>query len=188
MILLTSINDTLALVTASACSIDYTASYADITTTTFAPGAGQGAVTTGATTTIVAAPAASTQRQIKLVTVRNKDTANSQTLYLAKVVSGTAYRMTPDIVLAAGETLQYLDGQGFSVLDPFARSKQASSATLVNTPGVNNPYFVQNNDESAILNQVLMELRIMNLMIANAFSQNLELDALRSDLSYSLTS
>ena len=41
--------------------------------------------------------------------------------------TGTLIRVTPDVVLKPGEVLQYLDGQGFSVLDPFAQRKASGS-------------------------------------------------------------
>lgn len=131
MILLTSTNDSLELVTALAVATEWTAAYADHTTTTFTPGSGQGSVSTATDTTIVSAPGASTQRQIKLLTIRNAGTSN-QTVTIQKDVSGTEYRMSPDVVLAPGEVLQFVDGQGFSVLDPFAASKVSADAEITN--------------------------------------------------------
>lgn len=179
MILLTNTNESLELVTSLAGSVDYTASWADITSTSFAPAAGQGNIATAATTTIVAAPAASTQRQVKLITLRNRDI--SQTVYLQKNVGGVLVRMTPDVVLVAGEVLQYLDGQGFSVLDPFARPKQASSATLVNPPTANNQWPTTDADVEQILSRLLAEMQLTNLLLQTAFSINLDIDTLRGD-------
>lgn len=134
MILLTTVNDSLLLATENAQSVDWTVAYVDITTTTFVPGSGQGNVAAETDTTIVAAPAAATQRQIKLITVRNAGDS-TQTVTIEKDVSGTARAMTPDIDLEAGEILQYLDGQGFSVLDASGQKKivtpsDGSAATL----------------------------------------------------------
>ena len=178
MIILSGTTDSLELVTAYAGTIHYTVSYADITATVFTPGAGQGAITTAATTTLAAAPGASTNRQIKLLTVSNVDT-NSQTVTLQKTVSGTARIILNAIVLASGETLQYLDGQGFSVLDPFARSKEASTATIGNTPGVNTPYYVVDPEARYLMKMMIQEMRLLNLQTALAFNLNNDIDALR---------
>lgn len=52
--------DALELVTSTTAGIDYTASFADHTTTTFAPGKSAGAISSATTTTIVSAPADAT--------------------------------------------------------------------------------------------------------------------------------
>jgi hypothetical protein len=180
MIILSATNQSLEMVTSVASSIDYTSSYADITTTTFAPDGGQGNVVTAATTTIVAAPAASTQRQVKLLTICNRGV--SQTVYLQKNVGGTLIRMTPDLVIATGEVLQYLDGQGFSVLDPFARSKLVSSTTLVNAPTANSQWSVMDADGTFTMNKLLAEHTITNIIMNSAFNLNFDLETLRGDI------
>ena len=133
MILLTAVTETLELVTASADSVDYATAWADLTTTLFTPGTQQANIASATTTTIASAPAAATQRQIKLLTVRNRHASNSQTVKVQKNAGGTQIVLTPDVVLAPGEVLEYLDGQGFSVLDPFARRKVAPSAAAGQT-------------------------------------------------------
>ena len=115
--LLAATTESLELETSAAVSVDWSVYWADHTTTTFTPGAGQGNVATATTTTIVASPAASTQRQIKKISVRNRSSTAAQTVTLKKDVSGTEYHETPPITLQPGETLVYLDGAGYTVLN-----------------------------------------------------------------------
>lgn len=109
-VLLTATTEILELTTFSTSSTDYTVSYVDLTSSTFTPGSTQGNITTATTTTILSAPAASTQRQVKLITIRNKGTA-SQTVILKKDISGTEYFLTSSIALNPNETLT-LDSNG----------------------------------------------------------------------------
>lgn len=113
-ILLTATTETLELTTSSTASTDYLVSYVDITSSTFTPGSSQGNITTATTTTILSAPAASTYRQVKTISVRNKGTA-SQTVILKKDVSGTEYFLTGNVALAPGETLVADDNGSYSV-------------------------------------------------------------------------
>jgi len=120
-VLLTATTEIIELTTSTTASTDYTVSYVDHTSSTFTPGSTQGNITTATTTTILSAPAASTQRQVKLITVRNKGTA-SQTVILKKDISGTEYFLTGTITLNVNDTL-ILDSNGeYSV-------KNASGAT-----------------------------------------------------------
>ncbi|MEP7204647.1 MAG: hypothetical protein ABI716_00440 [Candidatus Saccharibacteria bacterium] len=113
MILLKATTETLALTTSSVADIDYSISYADITTTTFLPSTSEGKIVTATTTTALAAPAASTQRQIKLISFTNRHALTTNTIRVMKVISGTQYYLTPLATLLAGETMQYIDGQGW---------------------------------------------------------------------------
>lgn len=84
--------DALELITSAACSLDVVVSYVDYTASAATPGAQNTAITTATTTTIVSAPAASTQRQTKRINVRNKSTTTC-TVTMQKDVSGTNYEM-----------------------------------------------------------------------------------------------
>lgn len=114
MLLLTNTTHTLELISSSTSALNYTISWADITTTDFTPGSTDGAITTATTTTVLAAPAASTQRQVKFISVANKG-ASTQTITLQKDVSGTNYVILPSVSLLADQTLQYIDGEGFTI-------------------------------------------------------------------------
>jgi hypothetical protein len=123
MILLDATNETLEMLTGAAVSADYTVTYADIGPAAFTPGAAEGNVAAATTTTIVGAPASSVQRQIKLVTIRNRSATAAQVVTLKKDVAGTEYLLTPDVTLRPGEQLVYADGAGFTVLDRSGRVK-----------------------------------------------------------------
>ena len=115
MILLTNTTHILELLTTAAVSLDYYVSYADNTSSAFTPGVSSGNINTATTTTILSAPAASTQRQVKFLTLRNRSSTSSQGVTLKYDVSGTEQYITADITLAAGEVLEYNDGTGFII-------------------------------------------------------------------------
>ncbi len=130
MILLTSTNDTLELVTSSTADVDYFVSFVDITTSAFTPGSSQGTVSSATTTTITAAPASSTQRQVKLITVVNRHATSSNNVIIQKDVSATNYRLTGNYTLAAGEMLR-VDADGRCVVfDNQGREKQRATETI----------------------------------------------------------
>lgn len=114
MILLKATTETLQIVTSLTGALDYSISYADITTTTFTPSTSEGKITTATSTTVLSAPAASTQRQVKLITISNVDASVSNTIIFNKLISATAYQIAPDVTLTPGETLQYIDGSGWT--------------------------------------------------------------------------
>lgn len=124
MILLSETTHALELVTSSTSAIDFNAAYVDITTTTFTPISTQSAITTATTTTIVGAPSASTQRQIKYMSFCNKGASNN-ILTIQRDVSATNYEILPAVTLAADETLVYVDGDGFKVYSPAGAVKSA---------------------------------------------------------------
>ena len=130
MILLDATNETLEITTTAAVSIDYHVAYADHTTTTFTPGSAEGNIASATTTTAVTAPAASTQRQIKLVSVRNRHASSSQTVTVIKDVAATEYHLTPAVTLLAGEHLLYVDGVGWTHYTADGLVKSSTSVTV----------------------------------------------------------
>lgn len=102
--------DALELVTSTTAGIDYTASFADHTSSTFTPGKSAGAISTATTTIIVGAPAAATTRQLKELTLRNTSTTTSNGLTLQRDVSGTDRTMA-GFTLGPGEWMD-LDANG----------------------------------------------------------------------------
>lgn len=145
MILLKATTEILELATSSTADIDYSISYADITTTTFAPSTTEGKITTSTTTTILSAPAASTQRQIKLVTIRNRHASASNDITVKKDISATEYYLTPTITLLAGEMLQYVDSTGW--IKYAADGSQKGDMTASGSSGA-----IQFSDGSALSN------------------------------------
>jgi hypothetical protein len=119
--------DTLELVTSSTSSTDYSASWVlkSLTAGPLSEGSA-GNVAAATDTTIVAAPGASQQKEVGLLTIRNKGTA-SQTVSVQKDVGGTEYLLCA-ATLQVGEALEYVDGQGFSVRDVSGRTTAAQGS------------------------------------------------------------
>lgn len=113
MIILKATTETLEITTSSAADIDYSISYADITTTSFIPSTNEGKIISATTTTALVAPSVSTQRQVKLITIANRHASTSNTVLVKKDISGTEYYLTPVTTLLAGEVMQYVEGQGW---------------------------------------------------------------------------
>lgn len=132
--------DALEVVTSSTAGIDYTASYVDHTSSALTPGKSAGAISTATTTTIVSAPAASTYRQLKELTLRNTSTTASNTITLQRDVSATNRTMAK-FTLAAGEWFA-MDANGS--LQFYSASGIPKAATTDATAGVSGyayPYF-----------------------------------------------
>jgi hypothetical protein len=81
---------------------DFTAAYADNTGTAFTEGANDGALNGTSSVTLVAAPAASTRRTIKTITIENRDTA-AVTLTVSYNNNGTL-RTIAKVTLQVGDT------------------------------------------------------------------------------------
>jgi len=101
--------DALELVTSAACTLDVVISYVDYTSSAATPGAQVTAITTATTTTVLSAPAASTQRQVKRLNARNKSTT-ACTVTMQRDVSGTNYELY-STSLGADDTLT-IDSEG----------------------------------------------------------------------------
>lgn len=116
MILLTSTNDKVQVITGSALNTDVHASYVDLSAgPTVTPDRKNTLITTAATTDVVLAPAASTQRNVKTLTVRNRDAAASQVVTV-RHTDGTTTSELFKTTLLAGEQLIYSEG-GWKVID-----------------------------------------------------------------------
>lgn len=136
--------DALELVTSTAAGIDYTASFADHTTSAFSPGKSAGAISSATTTTIVSAPAASTTRQLKELTLRNTSTTTSNSLTLQRDVSATNRTMA-SFTLGPGEWMD-MDANG-TISFYTAGGVRKEAATDIS--GVNGQTFAINKAGSA---------------------------------------
>lgn len=114
MLLLTGITETLRLITGSAADIDVYVAYVDLNGTTVTPGKqATPAITTATTTTICAAPAALTTRNIKYVCIANNHATASTTVDV-EFFDGTNPTELRDVTLLPGENLAMNDaGQWF---------------------------------------------------------------------------
>lgn len=117
MIVLTATTDNLQAVLAGSVTTNQpqcVTSWRDITTTDFTPG--RTVINTNNTTdvNIVAAPAASTQRVVDLINIYNRDTV-AATITVKFDANGTEYILWKGS-LAAGESVQYVEGLGWQRL------------------------------------------------------------------------
>jgi len=120
MILLTSVNDQLQLVSDSAAAVDVHATWVDTVTSSGAitPGRTNTHIAAAATTSVTGSPAASTQRNMKTLHVRNKDAALSVNLDV-KHTDGTTVAQLYHASLKPGDAMEYTDQGGF-ILKPAA--------------------------------------------------------------------
>lgn len=112
MLLLTSVNDRLQIVTSAAAAIDVHASWVDTAAGVVTPGRTNTSIITAATTSVAGAPAASTQRNIKTLHVRNKHASLSCDITVQHT-DGTIVAQLYKATLVAGSMLEYTDQAGF---------------------------------------------------------------------------
>lgn len=128
MILLTATTDKLQLTSSSTSALDVHVSYMDMTQA--APPVVQGdssgrtntAITTAATTDILAAPAASETRNVKTINVRNKGAADNIVTVIFDQ-NGTDYELHK-VTLGSGEALEYVEGVGWFVMEATAKIRK----------------------------------------------------------------
>ena len=99
----------------TANQLPFVVSYIDVTSTTYIPNSNDGVSNNAVAVTAIAAPIASTQRQVKLITIHNADTV-SATVTLRLNNNGT-FRTICKVVLSTLSQLVYTDGEGFRVID-----------------------------------------------------------------------
>ena len=106
MLLLTSTSDLVRVVTSAAGDIQVHASYVDVTGTTITPLRTNTLITTATTTTIVASPAASTQRNVKGLYITNNSASVSQNIGVTHT-DGTNVVEIIQFILLPGENMGY---------------------------------------------------------------------------------
>lgn len=121
MILLTTTSDKIQVVTTTTANVDVHASWVDLSGTTVTPGKTNTRITTATTTDVVAAPAASTTRNVKTIHVSNNHASASNTVSLQ--LNDGAALVLESVTLAAGERMGYVEGVGMRVFDTTGREK-----------------------------------------------------------------
>lgn len=122
-IILKTTSEILELTTSTTADIDYQINWADVVVATGGtPGSSEGKITTATTTTIVAAPAASTYRLIKSINIRNVHATDANTVTIKKDISATEY-MLYTLSLPAGEMITYGDVTGWQLFDAHGKLK-----------------------------------------------------------------
>lgn len=141
MIILSQTTDNLQVVLAGNITTNHlqcTAFWRDVTATAYTPGRSLAVTNNTTDVNLVAAPAASTQRIIDFLSVYNADTVNA-TVTVKIDDSGAEYILWRGI-LATGETLQYNDKTGFTVLTIAGAVKQSqmlgANNAVINTLNV----------------------------------------------------
>jgi len=127
MISLTATTQILEVTTSAATAVDVLVSYVDHTTSGGVLGDQNTLITTATTTTVLSAPASSTQRQIKMVNILNTG-ATDNTVTVKKDISATEYDIV-SVSLKAGERLQYLDGFGWTAYNASGQALVANQPT-----------------------------------------------------------
>jgi len=112
MILLTSTSDQLQLVTSAAVTVDVHASWVDTLGATVTAGRTNTNISTAATTTVTPSPAASTQRNMKTMHVRNRHATLATDVTVQHTDGSTVVRLYKT-TLYPGGVLEYTDQGGF---------------------------------------------------------------------------
>jgi hypothetical protein len=115
--ILATITSVLRVVTDSVADLHIATDYADMTSTTFTPNAGNVIVNTATTVNIVASPPASTQRQIKSVLIANRHATLSNNVNV-ELFDGINSAKVYSYTLGAGQIIQYKSDSGWSVQVP----------------------------------------------------------------------
>lgn len=132
-IVLTATTHTLEATTATGADVDYRIIYFDETTSGAGiTSTGVGKITTATTTTVLAAPAASTTRTVQTATFTNID-VTEQTLTIKVDISATEYNETPAYTLKAGESLYYNQTLGWYKSNPLTSTVTGLTKTFGKT-------------------------------------------------------
>jgi hypothetical protein len=116
MLLLTSTSDLVRVVTGQTPGIDVHASWVDLASGVVTPGRTNTKITTATTTSIVGSPAASTQRNVKTINIKNIHATNSNAITVDHTDGTNAIELY-EITLLAGEMLHYSDETGWTLFD-----------------------------------------------------------------------
>lgn len=134
MLLLTSTSDKVQVITTTTANIDVHASWIDLASGVVSAGRTNTRISTATTTDVVAAPAASTARNVKTLHVANNH-ASASNIVTVQHTDGSNVIIIESVTLAAGERCGYVEGVGFRVFDPVGREKLQNAQTY---PGNSN--------------------------------------------------
>ena len=140
MLLLTSTSDQIRIVTSAAVSnIQVHASYIDLDTSgTVTPGRKNTVISTATTTSIVASPAASTFRTVKLITVRNTSTTAGSTVEFSHT-DGTTPVVLHRGYLGPLSQVQYTEDTGFISISSYDAPTTPWAGAVITTTMNGNP-------------------------------------------------
>lgn len=138
MILLTSNSDKMRVVTTSAANIDVHASYMDYGSSVVTPGRKNTAISSATTTDVVESPAASTNRNVKSINIRNRHASTPCTVTVVHTDGATAVELYK-AALGPGAVLRYEDGVGFFTETRLETPFQAWGDKIIGIIGNGNP-------------------------------------------------
>jgi len=118
--------------------LPFMVAWVDHTTSAYTPGSTLGQTNNTTAVTITAAPGASTQRSIKYINVKNNDTVAAEVTI--QYNDNATLRELVEITLQSEDTLQYVDTEGWSVIDTSGQKKSLASVTVISAlpAGTNN--------------------------------------------------
>jgi hypothetical protein len=122
MIFLTSTSDKIQVITTAAGTVDVHASWVDLASGVVSAGRTNTRITTAATTDVVAAPAASTTRNLKTLKIGNNSASVTNTVTIQHT-DGVNVIVIEQVVLAPLERIGYEEGSGVRVFDSAGREK-----------------------------------------------------------------
>lgn len=112
MLLLTSTNDRLQIITGAAVPVTVHTSWVDTSAGTIVPGRTNTTITTATTTSVAGYPAAATQRNIKTIHLRNTH-ATLPCDITVQHTDGAIISQLYKTTINAGGAMQYTDQAGF---------------------------------------------------------------------------
>lgn len=122
MIILSGTSDKLKMASSSVAPVDVHASWVDNASGTITPGRINSTNAAAGTIEIISNPASGVQRNVKELYVRNRDASVANTITIIVDESGSDYELIK-VTLEAGQTLMYVDGQGFKMFEGGASSE-----------------------------------------------------------------
>lgn len=143
MLLLTTTGSKLDLVTDTADETQVFVSFVDFTASATTPGEWMETITSATATDIVPAPASSTQRQVKFLSIYNNGTGN-QTVTV-RSDDGSDKRRIYSALLSPQDAVHYVDGQGFYVVGGDGRRKERTTTLGLEYGVLANPFFASAN-------------------------------------------
>lgn len=158
MLLLTSTADKLQVITGSAGTIDVHASWLDNVAGAVAPGRTNTNISTATTTDVVASPAASTQRNVKTLHIRNRGVAVN--VITVQHTDGVTVSQLYQQVLPPEQTLQYIDEIGFIVI-----ANPLDSPVFTGDPQAPTP--AQGDNDNSIATTAFVQQNLSRVLLAN---------------------
>lgn len=105
--------------------LPFSSSYVDTTTNTFSPEQVSGVTNDTSTVILVSAPAASTKRTIKYISIYNNDTVSA--VITIQLSDNTVERILGKYTLSSGDRIEFTDTVGWRVLNSSGAIKQTTS-------------------------------------------------------------